>query len=115
MSGHVSLASLVPGGSASGGPANWLTDPATGLEAAVARFKSDLPGWWFMVCECQVSCDASCAPTTETDDIDLIRFDPAFDSGFHADLVQPSSLAAALDNVRKQALAAKAKASGATA
>lgn len=90
----------------------WQTAPASNLEAAIARFKAELPGWWFMVCECQMSCDAICAPTTESPQIDLIAVNPAFDSGFHADLVQPSSLAAALDHVRGQALAAVAKAVG---
>jgi hypothetical protein len=86
----------------------WHTAPATDLEAAIAEFKTALPGWWYSVCECQVSCDASCAPTTESPDVDLISRDPAFDNGFHADLLQPSSLAAALRDVMAQALAAKA-------
>lgn len=103
---HSGLAPSVPNVAVSGAAANWQTAPATDLEAAIARFKTELPGWWFMVCECQVSCDASCAPTTESPHIDLIAANPAFDSGFHADLVQPSSLAAALDNVREQAIAA---------
>lgn len=89
---------------------DWKTRDPLHLEAAIQRFKAQLPGWWFMVCECQVSCDASCAPTVESPHIDLIAVNPAFDSGFHADLAQPSSLAEALDNVRQQALAAIAKA-----
>ena len=88
----------------------WHTTPATGLEAAIAHFKADLPGWWFSVGECQVSCDASCAPTTETPHIALIqRAGDPFDGGFHADLAQPSSMAAALDDVRRQALEAIAE------
>lgn len=83
----------------------WITEPATGLEEAIARFKADLPGWWFSVGECQVSCDASCAPTAESEYINLIQEagDP-FDAGFHADLRRPSTLAQALDDVRQQAL-----------
>ncbi|PZQ55796.1 MAG: hypothetical protein DI555_07150 [Novosphingobium pentaromativorans] len=91
---------------------NWITSPATGLEEAIARFKSDLPGWWFSVGECQVSCDASCAPTSETMDIGIVGIpgsDDRFDSGFHADLEQPSTLAEALDDVRMQALEALGK------
>lgn len=85
----------------------WQTAPADGLEAAVTAFKKALPGWWFSVCECQVSCDASCGPTRESPDIGLIVADAQFDSGFHADLRQPSTLAEALSDVMEQALRAK--------
>lgn len=84
----------------------WQTAPARGLEAAIERFKRDLPGWWFRVGECQVSCDASCAPTRESPHINLIPLDRRFDSGFDADLSQPSTLAEALDAVREDALIA---------
>lgn len=80
-----------------------------GLEYAVACFKAELPGWWFSVGECQVSCDASCAPTPESQHIDLIALDERFDSGFHADLEQPSTLAHALNTVRAEALEAIAR------
>lgn len=85
---------------------DWKTAPATDLEAAIARFKRDLPGWWFSVGECQVSCDASCAPTRESEHMALIPQDERFNSGFHVDDPQPSSLAKALDIVRKGALEA---------
>ncbi|EJL23960.1 hypothetical protein PMI02_03880 [Novosphingobium sp. AP12] len=90
--------------------AEWITSPATDLEAAIARFKADLPGWWFSVGECQISCDASCAPTDESEHIALAVRGNQFDSGFDCDLAQPSTLALALDEVRKQALAAIAEA-----
>lgn len=90
----------------------WTTSPATGLEAAIAEFKAALPGWWFSVCECQVSADASCAPTSETPDIALIALDDRFDSGFHADLPQPATLADALRDVMRQALEAKREIDG---
>lgn len=86
----------------------WQTAPADGLEAAIAAFKLALPGWWFSVCECQVSCDASCAPTGESPDLALIPLNAAFDHGFHADLRQPATLAEALGDVMAQALEAKA-------
>lgn len=86
---------------------DWKQKPQSDLEATIAEFKATLPGWWYSICECQVSCDASCAPTTETDDIDLIRFNPDFDSGFFAYLAQPSTLAEALRDVMAQALKAK--------
>ena len=81
----------------------WHTNGATDLERAIAEFKYALPGWWFSLCECQVSCDASCAPTTESEHINLIAACPDFDSGFHANLRQPSTLAHALRHVRAQA------------
>ncbi|MFZ5744448.1 MAG: hypothetical protein ACOY7T_08220 [Pseudomonadota bacterium] len=85
----------------------WQTSPATGLEQAIAEFKAALPGWWYSVAECQVSADASCAPTRESPDISLIELDGRFDSGFHADLLQPATMADALRDVMAQALAAK--------
>lgn len=87
---------------------DWHTSPATDLEAAIAEFKAKLPGWWYSICECQVSCDATCAPTSESPDIALIRqAGDNFDAGFDADLRQPSSLAEALRDVMQQALTAK--------
>lgn len=85
---------------------DWKVAPATDLEAAISRFKRDLPGWWFSVCECQVSCDASCAPTVESEHSALMEQDDRFNSGFHADLKQPSTLAHALHAVRTEALEA---------
>ena len=86
--------------------AGWRTAPAVGLEATIAEFKQRLPGWWFSICECQVSCDASCAPTRESLHIALAEIGNQFDAGFHADLPQPSTLADALRNVMEQALEA---------
>lgn len=85
---------------------DWKTTPADGLEAAIAEFKAALPGWWFSVCECQVSCDASCAPTSESSHLALIPRDERFNNGFHADLPQPSTLAAALRTVMDAAVEA---------
>jgi hypothetical protein len=91
----------------------WRDRPQNDLEATIREFKEKLPSWWYSVCECNFSCDASCAPTTESPHINLIRkdakgrvlsLDDPFDSGFHADLPQPSSLAEALRNVMMQAL-----------
>lgn len=75
-----------------------------GLEEAISDFKKALPGWWFSLGECQVSCDASCAPTSESEHIDLIPLDDRFNSGFHVDLLQPSTLAEALRTVQNEAL-----------
>ena len=74
------------------------------LQEAIRLFKKHLPGWWYSVGECQVSCDASCGPTVESEHIHLIPLDDRFNSGFHADLPQPSTLADALYDVINQAL-----------
>lgn len=91
----------------------WQTRPVVGLEQAIASFKAALPGWWYSLGECQVSADASCAPTRESPDHDLIAVNRAFDDGFHADLPQPATLVEALANVQQQALEAIALARGA--
>ncbi len=91
----------------SGGP-RWQTAPQPDLEATIAAFKAEFPGWWYSVCECQLSCDASCAPTSESPDIALIvESGDQFDDGFHADLPQPVTLAEALLDVMAQARAAR--------
>ncbi|WP_323015812.1 hypothetical protein [Devosia sp.] len=85
--------------------AGWQTAPQDDLQMAIAEFKSKLPGWWYSLGECQVSCDASCAPTVESEHIHLIeRQGDPFDAGFDADLPQPSTLADALRDVMRQAL-----------
>lgn len=88
----------------------WHTSRAIDLEMAIAAFKVALPGWWFSMGECEVTCHASCAPTVQSPHIGLIERDDRFDSGFHADLPQPSTLAAALEDVMTQALDALAQA-----
>jgi len=82
---------------------DWKTSPADCLESTIAVFKHMLPGWWFSVGECQVSADASCGPTRESEHIELIAVDQRFDDGFHADLPQPATMAMALINVIDQA------------
>jgi hypothetical protein len=91
---------------------HWHTTPATDLESAIAEFKAALPGWWFSLGECQVSCDASCGPTRESPHIYLIPYDHQFNEGFHADLPQPSTLATALRTVLADAQAAIAALEG---
>ena len=82
---------------------DWQQVPVEGLEQAIADFRQCLPGWWFTVGECQVSADASCGPTRESPDIELIPINRSFDDGFHADLPQPATMADALRNVIAQA------------
>lgn len=77
------------------------------LEAAIQKFRATLPGWWYSLGECDMSCDASIAPTHLSDDIGLIPLDDRFNSGFHVDLSQPSTLAGALRYVMEEAVQAK--------
>lgn len=81
-----------------------------GIEQAIRDFRNNLPGWWYSLGECEVSCDASCAPTRESGDIALIPHDERFNSGFHVDLLQPCTLAAALWHVMGEAVAARIEA-----
>ena len=87
---------------------DWKTKPQDDLAEAIREFKAALPGWWYSVCECQVSCDATCAPTVESADINRAAFVSPFDHGFRVDLPQPSTLAQALRHVMREALEAKA-------
>lgn len=86
----------------------------TGLERMIGRFKQALPGWWYTLGECERSCDASCAPTRESDDLALIPYDERFNSGFHCDLPQPCCLSDALYVVMQEALAARHEAAAAS-
>jgi len=91
---------------------DWPDDCHSGVENVIARFRRELPGWWYSLGECQVSCDASCAPTSESKDIELIPQDDRFNSGFHVDVPQPSKLSSALLIVLHAALGAKARCKG---
>ena len=78
---------------------------------AIAKFKKELPDWWFTIGECSLTCDASCGPDRKGLDKKLLKF-KKFDEGFHADLRQPSTMAEALINVLRQAKRAKKLAKG---
>jgi hypothetical protein len=82
------------------------------LEVTIRQFRDTLPGWWYSLGECDISCDASCAPTDKSPDIALIPADERFNSGFHADVPQPSTLAQALLHVMSEAVAARAATMG---
>lgn len=88
---------------------DWISKSQPDLESAIAAFKAEFPGWYYMLGECQVSCDATIAPTTDSEDIALIPMDERFDSGFSVDLRQPSTLAQALLHVALEARDAKVK------
>lgn len=82
----------------------WTGEAQTGdLTTAIAEFHAMLPGWWFSVGSCHVSADASCAPDSAGRDYALLK-DAKFDSGFHADLHPPATLADALRRVMHIAL-----------
>ena len=90
--------------------AAWITQPQDDLPAAIAEFKAALPGWWYSLCECNVSCDATIAPTSHSPDIEITHALPPrskFDEGFDVALDQPSTLAEALRFVTAEAVAAR--------
>jgi hypothetical protein len=89
--------------------------PATdigSLTAAIHDFEAALPGWWWSVCVCSLTRDASCGPDIAGPDFDLLSV-PKFDEGFHCD-DPDGSLASSLRTVMAAALAAKADPNPAT-
>lgn len=82
----------------------WIAGPQDDLAAAIATFTDHLPGWWYSMGECSVSCHASCGPDRTGRDGALLH-DRQFDEGFHADHDQPSTMGGALLDVMEQALA----------
>jgi hypothetical protein len=73
------------------------------LETAIADMKVKLPGWWFTVGECSVSCDATVGPDIAHCPKWMLE---AFDDGIDNDLRQPSTLVDALDGAVEKALKA---------
>ena len=65
------------------------------IDEAIKVLQMELPGWWWKVGECHVSCDATIAPEKGGPDDDLLTF-REFDEGFDCDLRQPSTVSEAL-------------------
>ena len=78
------------------------------IDEAVAKFKTDLPGWWYSLGDCSVSADASCGPDRDGPDAGLLLL-RLFDDGFHSDLRQPATVQEALLDVLEQAKIARAR------
>lgn len=65
----------------------------TSLDAALALAERVLPGWWWTAGRCGLTCHASVGPDSKfIGEPDLSKFD----SGFHADVPNPSTPAIAL-------------------
>lgn len=63
------------------------------LDAALALAERVLPGWWWTTGRCGLTCHASVGPDSKfIEEPDLSKFD----SGFHADVPNPSTPAIAL-------------------
>lgn len=77
------------------------------FDEAIAKFRAELPGWWWSIGDCQVSADASCGPHTAGPDADLLEH-RLFDEGFHCDLRQPACPTESLMDVLEQGKAARA-------
>ncbi len=71
------------------------TDGPMTIDEAVKVLHAELPGWWWKVGECHVSCDATIAPDRGGPDDELLTFEE-FDQGFDCDLRQPATVAEAL-------------------
>lgn len=63
------------------------------LTEAINEFYRALPGWWFRVGRCSVSCDATVAPDIAHVSEPVLSM---FDGGFDCDWRNPSTLADAL-------------------
>jgi hypothetical protein len=73
----------------------------------IREFEAALPGWWWSICVCSVSRDASCGPDVAGPDADLLE-DRTFDRGFHCD-DRNGTLASSLRDVMAQALDARTR------
>lgn len=76
------------------------------LPAAIARFHSLLPGWWFSVGVCHVSADATVAPDRAGQDFDLLKM-KFFDEGFSANIMPPATMAQSLCAATDMGVAAR--------
>lgn len=65
----------------------------TSLDATVALLERVLPGWWFTVGRCGLTCHASVGPDRAFIQETLLSL---YDDGFNADLPNPSTPALAL-------------------
>lgn len=77
---------------------------ASDLAAAIIEFETMLPGWWWSVCVCSRTRDASCGPDMAGPDHALLQ-QRKFDQGF--DVAIDGTLAEALRTVMMEALEAK--------
>lgn len=80
------------------------------LDAVIEQFETLLPGWWWTMGNCNVSADASCAPTGEGPDAYLIAYrnhDERFDGGFHLDVLHPAHPADSLAHIMAEAVNAR--------
>ena len=74
------------------------------LDPGIAAALAQLPvGWWWCGGVCSVSCHASIGPDRAYISEPMLT---TFDSGFHADIGQPSTLSEALLDCIEQATAA---------
>lgn len=80
----------------------WTPGCDSDVVAALDAFYADLPGWWLSFGRCSVTCHASCGPDRLHIQEPILS---DFDEGYHADVPNPTTLAAAINNVREQALA----------
>jgi len=76
--------------------------PDYDLTFAVIRMQESLPGWWFTVGRCGLTCHASVGPDRAFIQPPLLD---KYDGGFHADIPNPTTCADALDEAVRKAVA----------
>ena len=91
--------------------AKFSQQPTTDIDdlgAAISEFEAALPGWWWSVCVCSRTRDASCGPDAAGPDYDLLSL-PEFDDGFHCD-DEAGTLASSLRHVMRRAMEERTRA-----
>lgn len=76
------------------------------MNGAVARFRAALPGWWYTMGRCGLTCHASIGPDRFYIEQPFLN---RYDKGFDADIPNPTTCEAALDEAVAKALAALAQ------
>lgn len=79
-----------------------MSDEATDdLNGAVARFSALLPGWWFTVGRCDLTCHSTVGPDRAHIPAPYLN---KYDRGFSADIANPTTCAAALNEAVRKAI-----------
>lgn len=84
-----------------------ISDEYDGYEQELAKFAVEFPGWWLTGGVCSISCHCTIGPDAYGPDAALLSA-RQFDSGFDADIEQPTRMAVALRSAMDLARVARA-------